>query len=316
MPLPTSSHPTPPSATSASLRSWAFAISFGLVAAGCAAPEDGGQAAGAADGAFEASSYDDLVTLFADWRAFETPTFEAGVPDYSAAAMARQHQALSDWQARLEAFDRSGWSDAQKIDWQLVRAEMNGLDFDHRIRKPWERDPAFYAWIYPAESDVPAHEGPVSHGWIDLWLYDYPLSEADATELAGRIGAIPPYLDQARQNLTGNARDLWMAGIRSFRAQSADLQDLAERVGGTSAALDDAIATAMESSEAFAGWLEAEADSKTGPSGVGKDNYTWYMQNVHLVPYSWEDQVALMKRELARAHASMRLEENRNRNLP
>ncbi|MGI9627803.1 MAG: DUF885 family protein, partial [Longimicrobiales bacterium] len=56
--------------------------------------------------------------------------------------------------------------------------------------------------------------------------------------------------------------------------------------------------------------------SKTGPSGVGKDNYTWYMQNVHLVPYSWEDQVALMKRELARSHSSLRLEENRNRGLP
>ncbi|HSR42772.1 MAG TPA: DUF885 family protein, partial [Longimicrobiales bacterium] len=35
-----------------------------------------------------------------------------------------------------------------------------------------------------------------------------------------------------------------------------------------------------------------------------------------LVPYSWEEQVTLMRRELARAHASLRLEENRNRGLP
>ena len=40
------------------------------------------------------------------------------------------------------------------------------------------------------------------------------------------------------------------------------------------------------------------------------------MQNVHLVPYSWEEQVTLMRRELARSHASLRLEENRNRDLP
>jgi len=40
------------------------------------------------------------------------------------------------------------------------------------------------------------------------------------------------------------------------------------------------------------------------------------MQNVHLVPYSWEEQVTLMRRELARAHSSLRLEENRNRHLP
>jgi hypothetical protein len=40
------------------------------------------------------------------------------------------------------------------------------------------------------------------------------------------------------------------------------------------------------------------------------------MRNVHLVPYSWEEMVTLMRRELARAHASLRLEENRNRHLP
>jgi hypothetical protein len=40
------------------------------------------------------------------------------------------------------------------------------------------------------------------------------------------------------------------------------------------------------------------------------------MHNVHLSPYSWEEQVTLMRRELARSHASLRLEENRNRHLP
>ena len=40
------------------------------------------------------------------------------------------------------------------------------------------------------------------------------------------------------------------------------------------------------------------------------------MQNVHLVPYSWDEQVTLLRRELARAHSSLRLEENRNRDLP
>jgi hypothetical protein len=34
------------------------------------------------------------------------------------------------------------------------------------------------------------------------------------------------------------------------------------------------------------------------------------------VPFSWEEEVTITKRELARAHASLRLEENRNRRLP
>src|SRR3546814_3078404 len=66
----------------------------------------------------------------------------------------------------------------------------------------------------------------------------------------------------------------------------------------------------------FIGWVKAEAPGKTGPSGVGKENYTWYQKNVHMVPYTWHDEVALLRRELERAHASLRLEEHNNRNLP
>ena len=40
------------------------------------------------------------------------------------------------------------------------------------------------------------------------------------------------------------------------------------------------------------------------------------MQNVHLVPLTWDDEVMILKRELARAWASLKLEEHRNRNLP
>jgi len=261
-------------------------------------------------------THDDLVQLFDEWRAFEAPDFVNFVPDYSVEAMENQYAQLAAWQARLEALQPESWPAEEQIDWHLVRAEMNGLDFDHRVRRPWERDPAFYVLIYTAESDVPAHEGAVIHGWIDTWTYDFPLSEPDAAELADRIGAIPALLDQARGNLTGDAEDLWMAGFRSFRGQIADLDALGSDVAGTSPALDDAIERARDASADFLVWLEEQAPSRTGPSGVGKDNYTWYLQNVHLVPYSWEEQVSLMRRELARAHSALRLEEHRNRDLP
>ena len=258
----------------------------------------------------------DLEAFFQEWRAFERPEVVDGVPDYSAAAMSAQQAALADWQGRLDGLWNEEWPVSTKIDWHLVKAEMNGLDFDHRIRRPWARDPAFYVTIYPAESDVPAHEGAVIHGWIDTWTYPRPLSDEDARELAERISVIPALLDQAKTNLTGNAQDLWMAGIRSFRGQRADLETLRAELGGILPALDTALEEAAGASGDFAGWLEAQAPSKTASSGVGKEAYTWYMHNVHLVPYSWEEQVTLMRRELARAHASLRLEENRNRDLP
>ena len=262
------------------------------------------------------TSYDDLVTLFADWRQFEKPSLVDGIPDYTAENMAMQHRELSDYRSRLEAIDASGWLVAQQIDHHLVRAEMNGLDFDHRIRRPWARNPAFYVTIFAAQSDVPAHEGPVIHDFVDLWTYDYPLGEANAAELAEVVGKIPSLLEQARTNLVEDARDLWMGGIRAMAGQSADLEAFGAEVLGTSTALDEAIGQAREATDAFRVWLEAELPSRNGPSGVGKDNYTWYLKNVHLVPYTWEEELTLMRHELSRSHAALALEEHRNRNRP
>lgn len=263
------------------------------------------------------SSWSELVSFFDEWRDFEQTDFIDGVPDYTAPTMARQQNELHEWKERLWAFDISAWSVEQQIDWHLVRAEMNGLDFDHKVRRPWARDPAFYVMMYRSESDVPAHEGPVMHGWIDTWTYDHPLSAADAAALTERFRTIPAVLEQARTNLAGsNARDLWEAGIRSFRGQAADLRAYASEVAGTSGALDQALADAARASDEFAVWVEAALPGKTGPSGVGPEAYTWYMHNVHLTPYSWAEQLTIMRRELARSHSSLRFEENRNRHLP
>ena len=312
--------------TSPRLRSRAAGFACALLLFGAAACDRNAEApeaatpAAAAGQLSERQAYVQLVELFREWREFASPDYVQGVPDYSSGAMAAQHAALPEWRARLDAIDPTGWSVARHIDWHLVRAEMNGLDFEHRVRRPWARDPAFYASIHPAQSDVPAHEGPTIDGWIDLWTYDYPLSEEDAAELAERIGAIPTLLSRGRDNLTsplsGNARDLWLAGLRSFRSQARHLDDLAERVAGTSDVLDQAIASASVATDEFHDWIERLAPTKTGPSGIGRENYTWYMQHVHLVPYTWEEQVTLMRRELARAHSALRLEEHRNRDLP
>jgi Bacterial protein of unknown function (DUF885)/Cyclophilin type peptidyl-prolyl cis-trans isomerase/CLD len=260
--------------------------------------------------------YDDLVTLFRDWRAFEQPGLLDGAPDYTASTFARRHAALATYQARLAAIDPSGWPIGQQIDHELVRAEMNGFDFHVRVLQPWARDPAFYNTVWTEQSDTPAHEGPTHHGLVELWTYAFPLSSSDAAKLARELRVIPPLLTQARGNLTGNARDLWLAGITTMKLQGTALADLDKRTAGAPAELGAAIRAASDATAGFVAWLEAQAPSKTGPSGIGKEHYTWSLQHVHLVPLTWDDEVAILGRELARAHTSLRLEEERNRKLP
>ena len=263
-----------------------------------------------------AESYDDLVALFEDWREFETPPLLDGAPDYTAERFAAAHAELADYQARLRAIDTSSWPIEQQVDWHVVRAEMNGFDFNHRVLKPWVRDPAFYQSIWTEKSDVPAHEGPTHHAVLELWTYDFPLSPTEEKRLIADLRVIPPLMKQARGNLTGNARDLWVAGIRNIQTQRANLDLIVGKVGDASDELKQAIEAAKMATDQLVAWLEDEAPSKTGPSGIGKDNYTWYQQNVHLVPLTWEDEARLLKRELDRAWSSLRFEEQRNRELP
>ena len=265
----------------------------------------------------QTTNYAGLLELFDQWREFESPPLLDGAPDYTVETFAARRGDFTALQARLNAFDVTAWPIPQQVDWHLVGAEMSGYDFNERVLKPWARDPAFYASVWMARSDVPAHEGPTHHAVVEVWTYDFPLDTAAEKKLVAELDVIPPLMRQARRNLTGNARDLWITGIRDVRAQSEALESLQEMLGDApSSELLTSISSAIKAGDDLVAWLESEAGSKMGPSGIGKDNYTWYQQNVHLVPMTWEDEVRLLERELARAWSMLKLEEHRNRDLP
>jgi Bacterial protein of unknown function (DUF885) len=277
------------------------------------------------------SGYADLVTLFEQWRLFAIPTMSGGLPDYRPEAMAAEAAMLPQWRKRLDAIDTTGWPIAQVNDLKLVRAEMNGLDFDLRVLRPWARDPAFYVSVWPTRSDCPRREGPLVYPVVELYNYRFPLSPDAQSELAEKIGTVPTLLTQARKTLQdSNARDLWIYGAQELRNQSRTLASLEAGtltvstlegsqhadLKGASEDLQKAVANARKATDEFIAWIEQMAPGKTGPSGVGKENYNWYLKNVQLSPLTWDDEVLLLHRELERAQASLRLEEHNNRNLP
>ena len=244
--------------------------------------------------------YQALVDLFKDWREFEDPPRLNGAPDYTADRFEKAQQNFKTLEERLNRIKIDDWAVPYQVDWHIVRAEMNGYDFNYRILKPWIRDPAYYQTVWMYQSDVPAHEGPTNHATLELWTYQFPLSSDEEKRLVSDLNVIPPLLIQARRNLTGNARDLWIAGIENIRQQTQDLDKLSGMLQGskTQPELGAALENAQKATEGFTAWLEEQAHSKTGPSGIGKENYTWYQQNVHLMPLTWEEEVQLLQREL------------------
>lgn len=263
------------------------------------------------------ASHADLAELFSEWRSFETPPLWEGAPDYRKVTFEQRIPDFVALQEKLLRMDTAGWSVAEQVDWRIVWAEMNGFDFNYRVLKPWERDPAFYKSIWMERSDVPDHEGPTHHGVTEVWQFTFPLNAEEKASFLAKIRSIPALNTQAKENLTGHAKELWAAGIPTIEQQVFDLGSILEFPGvKEDAVLVEAIQSATQSTTELVSWLQAEAPKKTEPSGIGKENYTWYLQNVHLVPLTWEDEVMILKRELARAWNSLKLEEHQNRNLP
>ena len=262
------------------------------------------------------AEYDSLIELFNDWRDFENPPLLDGAPDYTAERFNKDHQTFKDLQKRLSQIQINNWPIPYQVDWHIIQAEMNGYDFNSRVLQPWVRDPAYYQTVWMEQSDVPAHEGPTNHGTLEFWTYSFPLSSDKELQLIKELNMIPPFLEQARGNLTGNARDLWIAGIENFKAQDRDLDQIRIKIEGYGVDLLTAVKDAQDATGDFISWLKEQAPNKNGPSGIGKENYTWYQQNVHLLPLTWEQEVALLQRELDRAWSSLKLEEQRNKDLP
>jgi hypothetical protein len=266
------------------------------------------------------AAYADLVALFREWRLFQEPALTDGVADFTAAAMAKHKAALPAWLARLRAIDPSAWAVEQQIDHAIVMAEMNGLDFDHRVLTPWSRDPSFYRLLYDGETDVPRREGPVHPNSIEIWRYSFPLAGPQLEELTQQVALVPAVLKQARTNLAGDtkgARDLWLLGLRTKKEESAAFAALAARAKDAG---HEALAATLERAriavDEFGSWLESMLPRKRNKSGTGVRHYDWHLRHVQLVPMTWAEEVALHTRELARAKAQLALMEHQNRHLP
>ena len=267
------------------------------------------------------SNYNSLQNLFIEWRKFENPPLLNGAPDYTKKQFNKRKSVFNKLQKKLNNIDTTNWSKSKQVDWQIIEAEMNGYDFNFRVLKSWIRDPAFYQTIWMYQSDVPAHEGPVNHALLEFWQYTFPLNKQAKEKFHRELALIPAFLEQAKQNLTGNARDLWVAGINNLRDQTKYLNTIEKTLNEyqdkkKDKSIFEALQNAKVANNKFIRWLESEAPKKNGPSGIGKENYTWYQQNVHRVPLTWEEEVQLLQRELDRAWSSLKLEEERNKKLP
>jgi hypothetical protein len=249
---------------------------------------------------FGETSYDDLVNLFKEFREFHKPQLIGGVPDYTPATMKKQKVGLKKFQARLTAIDPNGWPISQQVDYHLVRAEMNGLDFHHRVLRPWSKNPDFYTPKEFAHRTIPE-----------------PPLEADVLhEFRALLKTTPGFLKQAPGNLVEGSGELAILAMTSLKFAGKFLADLEPKMPEHHPELVTDLKNTLAAINEYYDWLSQNKGKMKTPSGVGIDNYNWWLKNVWLFPYTWEDCRTILEREYGRSLAHLKLMENRNRSLP
>jgi uncharacterized protein DUF885 len=291
----------PPTRLTTAMTSTLFLFGF-LLAGGVQAQSDAG--------------WNDLVALDADLNALRRPDRENGVPQFGPDAMASRAQSISGVQRRLGALDPSNWSVAGKVDYLLVWAKANGMEFEHRVTRPWQRDAILYL--------DQVRRVPYS---------DLPLTGEAATRWRQSLEAVPEVLRQAEANLTDASGEL--AGLAVFHLENFDgvgqgqpyrdeppggtiawFEDLCERVAEVQAADTDACSAALDGIVRYRDWLVAERPDMRSSAGIGSENLEWYFRNVRLLPYGVTDIVLLGEREFHRYRAAYEITRNRNAGLP
>jgi len=249
------------------------------------------------------NDYRSLVSLFNEFREFDEPVTVDGIPDYRASTMKTHFEQLKEFQRRLASIDPRHWTVSEQIDYHLVRAHMNGLEFQHRVLKPWSRDPGFYNDLM---SSVPR-------------IRELPLQGEAATRFRTRLRTLPEIVKQAKVNLGDFSQvpgDLATLAILSLGDTRASFEAMADRLAVHEPGLVSDVQEALAAIDDYAGWIEANKHQMTARAGVGKENYNWLLKNVYLFPYTWEDCRRIVELEDNRVMTFLKLEQNRNRDVP
>ncbi len=268
--------------------------------------------------AAEPAARPDLLEIFDAARALRQPRIVDGIPDYTAAAVETQRRALLALRVRFDALDPAAWPVRDRVDYLLVRSDLDMLDYGLNVYRATSRSPNFYL---SSVSSFGMSSGATLSRLGQLVRQPPPFDRARAREILDHMAKIPRILEQAKRNLTEPTQEMsrWAlpaladaeASSRNFAAglaahfparEARELPAAAEKIG---AAFTD-----------FRKWIEQRLPSMPHAQPVGRELYDWILRRVWLLPFDADDIRLMGEQEYGRYLSFTSFEEARNRGLP
>ena len=184
------------------------------------------------------------------------------------------------------------WSKDDRIDWILLRAQLEGPDFFARVQAPEETDPQVYV-------------GECSNAVFSLLKKNYAPRRTRALAAAARLEKVPEMLTIARGNLTRPVKLYAKLAIDAARGgddlYNTSLMTLADSLSPAERArLVSARDRAVRGLHEFADWLEKGMPTMPDWKPMGEVNYNYLLKNVLLLPLNATQVEMLGQVELGR----------------
>ena len=264
-----------------------------------------------------ADSDEKLASDFWVWRARygqytgdDVPRMErpAGVVrDWSAASVEKQRKDVATFDERWKKLNDQSAPVPQQVDHRLMGSALARVHWELDILKRWQRDPSFY--IEQTLTSV-----------AEALTVPGPYDETRSREIMARLNNVPEILEQAQKNLVSPPAPFAKMAIDALAGIRPRLQQMATTLAPQTtigvAEWRASAERAATSLEAYSAWLQKVLPTLPAQSAIGRENYTWFLRNVALMPYTPEELVARAEQEWRRAVAFEGLEANRNRSVP
>ncbi|HEV8335341.1 MAG TPA: DUF885 domain-containing protein [Candidatus Polarisedimenticolia bacterium] len=215
--------------------------------------------------------------------------------DFSGAAVAARRAKVEQLLSEIRAMPAQTWSRDDRVDFLLLRSDLERASFFGRVMRPEGSDPQLYV-------------NECSNGIFSLLKKDYDTPRRRALAAAARLRKMPGLLDQGKKNLVRPVRlyaELAIGAARSIDGLFNDsLMTLAAGLPGAERKeLVAARDAALRAVHGFADHLEQRLPGMVAFTPMGEKNYNELLKRVYLLPLDAGQVAMLGEVELARYRA-------------
>ena len=252
-----------------------------------------------------------LVKEFRQWNSQAS----TNTTDYGA-RVAAQKKGVADFRQRLEALAVDSWPAHAKVDYLVLRSEIDQLDFDLRVIREESRNPDFY--VTEAVRAVTRHIGGRYQTGPGVPV---PYDSTRATAIIEGLKRTPAIVDQAPKLLTEAVGEMADVAIQRLENIQDKYRELAKVVAphvpeAQRAALTTSTEAAGAAMHKYREWIQKNRGGMKAPLAIGRPAFEWYVRHVMFMPYDSAQLLTQADMERQRGWAFLALERQKNRHLP